>query len=245
MTGLFVTGTDTGVGKTAVACALLRAARRQGLRPIPFKPVETGCTPVAEDARRLWQAACAPVEVAEVCLHALPLPAAPSQAASAAGVTIDWDAILAGARLLAGRGDLLVVEGAGGLLVPYSGALTAADLAGQLGLPVLVVARTALGTVNHTALTLRELARRGLACAGVVLVRTTRELAPHEKGNDDLIESVAGIRPLGTLPYLERADDPDLLADALLAALGPGAVAGLLGARGNGGFAAASPPRGI
>jgi dethiobiotin synthetase len=230
VTGLFVTGTDTGVGKTAVACALLRAARRQGLRPIPFKPIETGCTPFAEDARRLWEAARPPVELAEVCLHALPLPAAPSQAAAAAGVTIDWNAILARARLLAGRGDFLVVEGAGGLLVPYSGARTAADLAAELGLPALVVGRTALGTVNHTALTVRELARRGLACAGVVLVKTSREIAPHEAGNDDLIEAVAGMRPLGTLPYLEPADNgdlsPDLLADAL-----PAPVAALLRTR--------------
>jgi dethiobiotin synthase len=183
---------------------------------------------VAEDARRLWEAALPPVDAADVCLHALPLPAAPSQAAAAAGVTIDWNAMLARAGLLASRGDLLVIEGAGGLLVPYSEGLTAADLAGQLGLPVLVVARTALGTVNHTALTVRELARRGLTCAGVVLVRTARELAPHEAGNDDLIEAVTGIRPLGTLPYLERVDDPDRLADALVAALGPGAVARLL-----------------
>jgi dethiobiotin synthetase len=228
--GLFVTGTDTGVGKTTVARGLARLARRQGLRPIPFKPVETGCAPGPEDARLLWEAAGRPVPLADVCPHALPLPAAPAAAAAAVGLRIDLDDLARRARALEGAGDLLLAEGAGGLLVPYAGSETAADLIARLSLPVLVVARTALGTVNHTALTVRELERRNLPVAGVVMVRGTQEAGPHEAGNADLIEAAAGLRPLGVLPYLsgEELADADCIADRLEAALGTAALRALL-----------------
>jgi dethiobiotin synthetase len=139
--------------------------------------------------------------------------------------------LISRARALAASGDFLLVEGAGGLLVPYAPRVTAADLAAQLGLPVLVVARTALGTINHTALTLSELARRGIPLAGVVLVQTTSTSEPHERFNPELIEEVTAIRPLGTLPYLDgpAPGDPDRLADALARALDPSTIDRLLG----------------
>ncbi|HEX5270021.1 MAG TPA: dethiobiotin synthase [Gemmataceae bacterium] len=231
--GLFVTGTDTGVGKTTVSAALLRHARRVGLRPIPFKPAETGCAPDPADAHLLWAAAQAPVAKAEVCLYAFPLPAAPSQAAAAAGAAIDVDRILDQAGRLASRGDFLLVEGAGGLLVPYAEGVTGADLARRLGLPVLVVARTALGTINHTALTLREAARTGLTVAATILNRTSAALDPHEGGNADLIASLTGSRPLGPFPWMPRgsAEDPDRLADVLESTVGQAALDELLAAR--------------
>jgi len=228
-----VTGTDTGVGKTLVAMALLRLALRRGLTPIPFKPAETGCAPDPADARALWLAARPPVVEAEVCLYALRLPAAPAQAATAEGVKIDLHRIADRASVLAAKGDLLIVEGAGGLLVPYSDGVTCADLAARLNLPLLVVARTALGTVNHTALTLREAARAGLDVAGLILNRTTHEEGPHESGNAELIAKLTGCRPLGTLPWLppELARDPDAAADALAASIGQPALERLLGLR--------------
>ena len=205
--GLFVTGTDTGVGKTLVSVALLRLAQRRGLRPIPFKPAETGCDPHPADARALWISARRPVAEADVCLYALRLPAAPAQAAAAEGVRIDPHRIAEHAAALAAKGDLLIVEGAGGLLVPYAAGLTCADIAARLGLPLLVVARTALGTVNHTALTVREAGRASLEVAGVILNRTTEDEGPHEGGNAALITELTGQRPLGTVPWLppERA----------------------------------------
>jgi dethiobiotin synthetase len=233
VTGLFVTGTDTGVGKTTVAAGLARLALRWGRVPIPFKPVETGCAPDALDARRLWQAARPPVSLAEVCAIPLALPAAPAAAAAAAGIRLDVPDLARRGRALGPRGDLLLVEGAGGLLAPYDGAVTNADLAADLRLPVLVVGRTALGTINHVALTLAELDRRQLPVAGVILVRHEAALAPHESSNDDLIANLTGRRPLGTLPHLsaERAADPDAVADELARALGPAALEQLLGAR--------------
>jgi dethiobiotin synthetase len=222
--GLFVTGTDTGVGKTLVAAGLLRLARRQGLVPIPFKPVETGCDPEPADARRLWRAARPPIPPDDVCLHALPLPAAPALAAAAAGRRLDVAGMAERARALAGLGDFLVVEGAGGLLVPYADGQTTADLAARLGLPLLVVGRTALGTINHVALTLAEAGRRGLPVAGCILSRSQPEIGPHEDGNVELIAALTGRRPLGVVPYLaaDARDDDDRVADAVRDSLGDG-----------------------
>jgi dethiobiotin synthetase len=112
------------------------------------------------------------------------------------------------------------------------GSRTNADLAVRLGLPVLVVGRTALGTINHVALTLAELARRRLEIAGVVLVRTTAQTAPHETSNDDLIESTSGARPLGTVPFLASVYEmePDRIADAVATALPAAALTRLLAA---------------
>jgi dethiobiotin synthetase len=228
--GLFITGTDTGVGKTCVAAALLRLALRCGRRPRPFKPVETGCDPLPRDALLLWEAAGRPIPLAQVCPYPLALPAAPAAAARAEGAIIDPADLAGRARVAAAGGNFLVVEGAGGLLVPYRGSMTAADLAALLALPVLLVARTALGTINHTALTLSEISRRGLWLAGVVLVQTVPEAQPHDPWNADLITDVTGVRPFGTLPYLPAPDvgDPERLADALEDALGPVTVASLL-----------------
>jgi dethiobiotin synthetase len=231
LAGLFVTGTDTGVGKTLVAAGLCRYARRLGLVPIPFKPVETGCDPDPLDAISLWRAAQPPVPASDVCLYSLRLPAAPALAAAVENRPIDVERIVERASQLAAHGDLLIIEGAGGLLVPYAGSTTAADLAARLGLPLLIVARTALGTINHTALTLAEARRRQLPIAGTILSRASQTLAPHEAANADLIATVTGDDPLGTLPFLPDPvrDNPDAIADALLAALGEATLRRLLG----------------
>jgi dethiobiotin synthetase len=165
-------------------------------------------------------------------MHALPLPAAPALAASAAGLQVDLVAVADRAYALGRRGNFLLVEGAGGLLVPYAAHETAADLAARIGLPLLVVGRTALGTINHVSLTLAEAARRRLRVAGYILNRTLPEAGPHEDGNSDMIAAVTGVRPLGEIPHLpaDVRDDDDRLADALLAALGEDVVSALLGA---------------
>jgi dethiobiotin synthetase len=230
LAGLFVTGTDTGVGKTTVAVGLARLALRRGRHPIPYKPVETGCAPEPGDARRLWEAARPPTTLAETCPFPLLLPAAPAAAAAEAGISLDAADLVGRGVSLAQRGDYLLVEGAGGLLVPYVGSTTNAELAAALGLPVLVVARTALGTINHIALTLAELSRRRLPLAGLILARTTELAGPHEASNAAFIEATTGTRPLGTVPFIAGAETApaDRIADALEGALPAGALARLL-----------------
>ncbi len=146
MRGLFVTGTDTGVGKTEVACALLAAARDAGLDVGAMKPAQSGVTPgEASDAVRLRQAAGSADPLELVCPYQFEAPLAPAVAARLAGAEISLPRILEAARALAERHAALVVEGAGGLLVPLTPRQTFADLAVALGLPVLVVARAGLG----------------------------------------------------------------------------------------------------
>jgi dethiobiotin synthetase len=221
-----VTGTDTGVGKTAVGCALLRLARDRGHALIPFKPVETGCAPDPLDAFALWGAGRPPVPREDICLYPLPLAAAPAVAADAAGLVIDFDAIVRRANQLQAAGDALLVEGAGGLLVPYRGTATTVELATLLGLPLLVVARAALGTINHTALTLSEIRRRSLPLAGVILVETS-DSDSEQTDNANQIKYLTGIAPLGTLRYASDRR-PEVLAAELARALGERGVAELL-----------------
>jgi dethiobiotin synthetase len=228
--GLFVTGTDTGVGKTTVGVGLLRYALRQGRHPIAVKPVETGCAPDPADAIALSRAAGEPLRLSDVCPHRFRLPAAPAQAAAAEGQRLDLPLIVDHIRSVATQGDFLLVEGAGGLLVPYADGATAADLAATLHLPLLIVARTALGTVNHSSLTIREAARAGLPVAALILNETAAEPGPHTAGNAALIADVTGVRAAGQLPYIspDRRDDADYIADQLLGALGPATLAQLL-----------------
>jgi dethiobiotin synthetase len=216
--GLFVTATDTGVGKTEVACGLLRSLRAAGLDLGAMKPAQSGVSPGEEsDAERLRAAAGGGDPAELVCPYSFAAPLAPAVAARLAGVEISLPRILQVARALAARHQALLVEGAGGLLVPLTPRESFADLAVALGLPVLVVARAGLGTVNHTALTLEALRARGLRVVGVVLNRVAPGEDPSVPHNAAEIERVSGVPVLACLPFLP---DP---------ALRPPAVADLLG----------------
>ena len=203
MRGLFVTGTDTGVGKTEVACALLENARAAGLDAVGMKPAQSGVSPgEASDAERLREACGAVEPLSAICPHSFAAPLAPAVAARLEGRPLALDAILGAARVLAARHEAILVEGAGGLLVPLTERHTYADLAAALGLPVVVVARAGLGTVNHTALTLEALDRRGLAVAAVVLNRTVPEDDPSVPHNAAEIERLTGRQPIAVLPHV-------------------------------------------
>jgi len=201
--GLFITATDTGVGKTEVACAIVSAAREDGLDVAAMKPAQSGVEPgVPTDADRLRAAAGDRDPPELVCPFSFAPPLAPGVAARLAGVEITIAGLVTAARALASRHAALVVEGAGGLLVPLTPRESYADLAVALGLPVLVVARAGLGTVNHTALTVEALRARGLAVAGVVLNRTSPEDDPSVPHNAAEIERLAGARVLASLPFV-------------------------------------------
>ncbi len=218
MRGLFVTATDTGVGKTEVACALLRAARAAGVDAVGMKPAQSGATAgEASDAERLAEASGNVEPIEAICPYALRAPLAPAVAARREGVAISLARILDAARALAARHAALLVEGAGGLLVPLTERETYADLAAALGLPVLVVARAGLGTVNHTALTVEALRRRGLAIAGIVLNRAAPEDDPSVPHNAAEIARLTGVAPAALLPHVA---DIDARAAALRSILG-------------------------
>ena len=174
MAGVFITGTDTGVGKTLVTVALGLALREAGIDVGVMKPVETGAPltggrRVGDDAALLHRLLAPEDSIEDVNPFALALPAAPAVAARQAGVTIDLARIREAYARLCGRHEIVLVEGAGGLLVPLDAKTTMADLALALGCPLIVVARKRLGTINHTLLTLREAGRLGCRVLGVVL----------------------------------------------------------------------------
>lgn len=169
MTVLFVTGTGTGVGKTVVTAALAALALAQGRRVAVVKPAQTGVGPDEPGDLAEVERLAGPTTLVEGARYAAPL--APSAAARVAGLpTPDLDACARLITTLSQQHDLVLVEGAGGLLVPFdrSGA-GLAQVAQSLGAPAVVVADPALGTLNHTVLTLEAMRARGIACAGVVL----------------------------------------------------------------------------
>jgi dethiobiotin synthetase len=183
--GLFITGTDTNVGKTYVgaliACALKAAGRRVGV----YKPAASGCRRegerlISDDALLLWRAAGEPGELDRVCPQCFQAPLAPHLAALAEGKEIDRKLLRDGLNYWLARSDIVLVEGAGGLLSPLGENDCVADLARDFGFPLLVVARNTLGTINHTLLTLHaaQTLLGGLKIAGIIL----NHPAPH--GND-------------------------------------------------------------
>ena len=173
MSALLVTGTDTGIGKTFVACALAHALRAHGRTVAVMKPVETGVVSAPEDALRLREAAADPAPLEDICPYRLRAPLAPAVAARAEGVTIDLARLETLIRRRQAAADVLLVEGAGGLLVPIRDGITYADLAARLGLPLLVVAANRLGTINHCALTARVAAAAALGLAFIHFPFTT------------------------------------------------------------------------
>ncbi len=201
MSALFVTGTDTGVGKTFVACGLATALRRDGRRVAVMKPVETGVVDLPEDARRLREAAGDVASLDDVCPYRLRAPLAPAVAARLEGVTIDVDGLVARIDARRRAGDVLLVEGAGGLLVPVAGRTTYLDLAVRLALPVLVVAANRLGTVNHTALTTRVATAAGLRVVGVVLSQPAATTDESAATNAETIASLTGVRCVAVLGH--------------------------------------------
>ena len=174
--GLFITGTDTEVGKTYVAVLIARALRAAGHRVGVYKPAASDCRPegvalVSDDAMRLWEAAGRPGELEPVCPQRFQAPLAPHLAARAEGKRLDPELLRSGLECWRTRSDVILVEGAGGLMSPLGEEAYVADLACDFGFPLVVVSRNALGTINQTLQTLIAAAafREGLDIAGIVL----------------------------------------------------------------------------
>lgn len=199
--GIFVTGTDTGVGKTIVAATLARILRLRGVNVGVMKPVTSGCLErdgelFSEDAELLaWAAGTdCTADVAPYCLRQ---PIAPVEAAALDGVKIQFSRIVESYKRLAAQHDFMIVEGAGGLMVPLNGGLLIADLVKQLELPLLVVARPNLGTINHSVLTCFAAGQMELEVKGVIVNRYPTDPGLAEKGASHQIGSLCGAPILG------------------------------------------------
>ena len=207
MPGVFVTGTDTGVGKTVVACALAAALRARGSDVGVMKPIATGGIEhhgrlVSADALALREAAASadPIDLINpICLRAA---LAPIVAAREEGCAIDLSRATAAFGTLYARHSFLVVEGIGGIAVPLTESASVAELAASWRLPLLIVARPVLGTVNHTVLTAAFARARGCRVAGVVFSHTCPAAEdPPERTNARAVAEFADTRFLGALPW--------------------------------------------
>ena len=230
MKGVFVTATDTGVGKTVVAGAVARSLNADGVRTEVFKPAASGCRRVrgqliSEDAEFLAACADSRRPLHEIAPLRYSAALAPNVAAQRAGRTVDIEAMLAAYRRLEGNCDAVVVEGVGGLLCPISDDLWVVHLAVMLALPVVIVARPDLGTINHTLLTIQTARSAGLHVAGVIINRY--QIDPHKtdlSGPDDeiaMLTNPAQIAEKGQVKVLALVPD-DKETSVSKSILGPG-----------------------
>ncbi len=215
MRGCFVTGTDTGVGKSVLAAAIVSRLRLTGVAVRALKPVITGLNEPPDpdwppDHELLARAAGS--DPATVTWARYGPPVSPHLAADLAGRPVSAAALAEWTRDTAAPGEVVVVEGVGGLLVPLGEDSDVRDLAGALGLPLVIAARPGLGTINHTLMTLECARRTGLSVAGVVLTPWPSQPGMIERSNLETIARLGRVE-VGTLGEVARAD-PELLAAA-------------------------------
>lgn len=218
--GLFITGTDTGVGKTCVAAAIARALVQAGVKVGVYKPAASGCERVgkklvSEDAAVLWDAAGRPGALSRVCPQLFAAPLAPHLAAQAEGKQLDERLLQTGIDYWLERSDIVIVEGAGGLLSPLGEKKYVADLARAFGFPLVVVAPNRIGTINQTLQTLLAAQANDLEVAGIVLsdLRPLDALDPSIHSNPIELASRSSAPLLARLPY--NAAELDTIVDWL------------------------------
>ena len=209
MKGYFITGTDTGVGKTVVTACLTTLLKSRGEDVGIMKPIETGVDPECysaanSDARFLIEVSGVRDSAEEVCPYRLKHPASPYQAARIEKKEIDPENILERFKQLQSKHSMMLVEGIGGLLVPITSRYNVADLALQMRLPLIIVSRLRLGTLNHTLLTINAARQHGLEVKGVILNPSDEgELDAIEQEQGKLIEEFSDTPVLGHCPFIE------------------------------------------
>ena len=210
-TGIFITGTDTGVGKTLVACGLAALLRKSGYKVGVMKPVETGCKEkegrlFPQDAYWIKDASGCNEPLEKICPYRLRDPLAPSMAAERENVKIDISLLEKVYSEISSTHDITLVEGAGGLLVPILPSFTYADFARLLKLPPVVVAANRLGTINHLLLTLEHASRVGLRVLGYVFNRLDNQPSLAAETNREALLSLTAVPYLGEIPYIESVE---------------------------------------
>ena len=199
--GLFITGTDTGVGKTIVAAGLAASLANSGMDIGVMKPIETGFSLQSSDAVFLKKMAGVKDSLESVCPYRLKHPLSPFAAAQIEKVSIRFEKIKQAYRTLLKKHQALFVEGAGGLLVPITQKKMMADLALYLELPVLIISRTGLGTINHTLLSVEVARQRGIEVAGVIFNHLGPRRGLAERTNPSIIKHFLDVPILGEIPY--------------------------------------------
>ncbi len=206
MKGVLITGADTGVGKTLVGCGLAAVLSAQGKTVGVMKPCETGCASregnlYPDDAARLAAFARTTLALDRICPYRFAPPVAPSVAAAMSGTAIEPERLVTVYHAVAAQSDFVIVEGAGGLLVPLAGRYTFADLAQDLGLPLLVVVGSKLGALNHTMLTLRYAQMQAIPLVGYIVNHPARGIDDATQTNVQTLAQLTDIPCLGVLPF--------------------------------------------
>lgn len=204
--GIFVTGTDTGIGKTLVSAALALFLSERGLNVGVMKPIESGVDEpslLGHDGALLQWASQSGDGIDEISPYRLRAPLAPAQAAKKEECFIDFSGLITTAQTLGARHDFLIIEGSGGLMTPVNGGLLMADLAKGMGLPLLVVTSPRLGTINHTLLTIFAAQQMEIAVAGYLINRMPTQPEEAEETAPHTLSSLASADILGVLPEVK------------------------------------------
>jgi dethiobiotin synthetase len=206
--GVFITGTDTGVGKTLVASALVTCLIQRGIDVGVMKPIETGVSPslkTQSDGLQLRRAADSHDPIVEVSPYVFRLPVAPLSAAPAEGTTVRVATILQAFRALCQKHAFMMVEGVGGVYVPITQSLSILDLIYRIKLPAVVIGQSGLGGINHALLTLHALHLRKIPIVALVLNQhqpvNTKTARMQEQSTVNLLRRLAGVPVIGPLPY--------------------------------------------
>jgi dethiobiotin synthetase len=211
--GFFVTGTDTGVGKTIIAGALVRVLSFLGLKTGGMKPVESGCVRTGKvliptDGMFLKQIAQMQEPITQVTPFCFESPLAPFPASELENNSISVTEIKKAYYRLCARYDAVIVEGVGGLMVPLKKDFFMADLAKEMGLPLIVVAKPGLGSINHTLLTVKYALKEEITVAGIIInYSNPPENSLAEETNPQLLKQICPARLIGIFPYLKNLDD--------------------------------------
>ena len=223
MKTLFVSGTDTEVGKTWISCQILRQLRRNGHRVGAWKPVCSGA--IEQDGRLIWEDVQSlafaigsdlmdPTVTDRICSQRFSAPLSPNIAARLEGCSVSNHELAAGLDAWDGHADLVLIEGAGGLLSPTSDQMLVADLAMQLGSPLLLVSANRLGTIHQTLATVEAAQSRGLAVAAVILNQVFEDLDPVlQQANEDELRRLLPTVPLFVTPHVESLTEHSLQID--------------------------------
>jgi dethiobiotin synthetase len=219
--GFFITGTDTGVGKTVIAAALIKAVTILGYKTCGMKPIETGCLKegdvlIPSDGMFIKTIAHMEENARNITPICYENPLAPLPASEIEGIPVDLEKLRNTFTALSNKYDAMIVEGLGGLLVPVTRDYFVLDLARDFGLPLIVVSRPGLGTINHTMLTVNYAIKEGLSVAGIIMnYSLPPECTPSEETNPETLSTISPVPLIGIFPYLQEFENSTLERAAL------------------------------